>query len=258
MINLSEVNQKLKSRYDYYQSRLSELQKKTVHINSNSVYSSPNSDLQSHLKNSLYQLESLKREKDLLDSTNAKALEDLQNQKKAYLNRLNSLKHENTSLKSRRKSKSISSIPSESSENSEILSLKKKIMDLENTHNKNQEKIKELQQSVKRSKKFPVEAETSELTEESKLLSKLQKTENQLQNIIRSNETKYKQIVKELEGNLEKLNSDKIVLQMKILKTTQQERLLQMTIEQDMDEGHNQSFADANFLYKPSIKALYH
>ena len=75
---------------------------------------------------------------------------------------------------------------------------------------------------------------------------------------IKSNELKFKQKFKEIEAIDLKLNSDIICLRMKILKTTQQERLLELALNQNKDgnpSDHN--YNDANFLYKPSIKALY-
>lgn len=255
---IEEVNQKLKDRFDYYQARVSDLERKSARAIPKLVLQTPSKNLESMLKSSISHLESLKREKSLLESSSTKTLQDLENQKKQYQNRLNILKSENNSLKSRSKSKSIPSSTSEKEDQIEIENLKSKIQDLENTHKKNQETLKDLQSAQKKVKKKSLDEETIEENEETKELKKLQKAENHLQTLIRSNENKYKQMVKDLESTIEKLKNDKVVMQMRILKTTQQERLLQMNIEQGESELNDRSIADANFLYKPSLKGLYH
>ena len=255
---IEEVNQKLKDRFEYYKARLSEFEGKSACRIPKLAMPVPGMNLESKLKSSVSYLDSLKREKSLIESNQIRTLQELESQRKLLETRLNILRSENNSLKFNSKAKSGAS---KITEKEEAETWRSKIQDLENTHKKNQEMIRDLQSAQKRLKKKQVEEENpeeKEEDEETKELKKLQKAESHLQNIIRSNENKYKQVVKDLELALEKLSNDKVVLQMKILKTTQQERLLQMTIEQGDSEWNDRSFADANFLYKPTLKGLYH
>ena len=142
----------------------------------------------------------------------------------------------------------------------EVIFYRKKVAELEIKHEKNLKSLKELGQQLHEregdlSNSPKKESEPDDMDEE-KTYEKLCKIEKNLKTAIKTNYFKFKQKQKEYEAIEQKLSSEKITLQMKILKTAQQERLLELSISQNLNsKEHN--YTDANFLYKPSIKALY-
>jgi chromosome segregation ATPase len=249
---LEEMNHKLKDRYEFYKVRLADVSRKSAHFNPK-LFPKKHQALQESLKTLQNALEILKKEKESLSGPASKNLSDLEEQKKSLELKIKSIKIENEAIRSRLKQKESSE---ESIINPEVIGLKKRVAELEAAHEKNLQTIKDLQKVQKEKENSRKSAgKESEDTGPESQTEKLSKLEQNLRTMIKSNENKFKSLLKELETTVEKLNSDKICLQMKILKTTQQERLLQMTLDKKESEP---SFADANFLYKPSIKSLYH
>lgn len=175
---------------------------------------------------------------------------DLEEQRIHLEGKLKLLKIENEALKIKQNKKNESS-GVEKEILAEIENYKKRIEEMQKQHDKNLQVIRNLKE--KRGDLSAVEGTDAG----DKELEKLWKIEKNLKSSLKSSDAKYKQMLKELENNAEKLNADKICLQMKILKTNQQERLLQMTIDKSLGDGEH-NFTDANFLYKPSLKGLYH
>lgn len=255
--SLEDLNQKLKSRYDFYQKRISEVSRRSAHFIPNILLSNKTSTLKETLRKLQKELENLKREKESLFNPNAKTLKELEELKYKFEKKIKTLKDENSALKLKKLKNAEEE--NEKTQNEELNMLRKKVKEMENTHDKNLRNIEGLKDKLYSGKKGGKLVRSSEIGAEENDADKLRKIESNLKNFIKSDAAKYKGILKELESSLEKLNSDKICLQMKILKTKQQERLLQLSIDQGNDGRQNESnYADANFLYKPSIKSLYH
>lgn len=196
----------------------------------------------------MHQLESLKKDYNSFSHKEIKFSPGLEAQKLSLEKKLLQVKAENEMLKEKNKVKSFEDTEIEKELLSSINKYKQKIYKLEEQHLKNSQILK----SLKGKKSPEIDPEDSE-----KNMEKLMKIEQNLKSSLRSSDLKYQQKLKELENTAEKLSADKVCIQMKILKTSQQERLLQMTIDQTLGVNEH-SFNDANFLYKPSIKALYH
>ena len=255
--SLEDLNQKLKSRYDFYQKRISEVSRRSAHFIPNILLTNKTSTLKETLRKLQKELENLKREKESLFNPNSRTLQELEELKSKFDKKIKTLRDENSALK-QKKLKNVEE-ENEKTQNEELSMLRKKVKELENIHEKNFKTIEGLKDKLDAEKKVGKQGRPSEIGGEEKDVDKLRKLENNLKNFIKSDAAKYKGILKELESSLEKLNSDKICLQMKILKTRQQERLLQLSIDQGNDGRQNESnYTEANFLYKPSIKSLYY
>lgn len=242
---INEENSKLKERFQVYKNRLNEITKKNYLPD----LTKKNSALKETLNGAVLRLEALKRDKDTFSIQNLGNSGNLEEQKQALEQKLMRVKAENEYLKEKKRNQCSENTEIEKELLASIAKYKQKILELENQHIKNKQILK----SLKDRKNSPdPDHETNE-----KSLEKLWKIEKNLKSSLKLNDLKYKQKLKELENTAEKLSADKICIQMKILKTTQQERLLQMTIDQNLSNNEH-SFNDANFLYKPSIKALYH
>ena len=142
----------------------------------------------------------------------------------------------------------------------EFLTYKRKVFELERKHENNQKIIKELENKLTELKdERKIDDNSYKLESDlEKSYHKLCKKEKYLIGCIKTNEVKYKQKIKECDTFSQQLSSERICLQMKILKTAQQERLLELALKQNEDEipiEHN--YHDAHFIYKPSIKSLY-
>ncbi|OMJ92751.1 hypothetical protein SteCoe_4379 [Stentor coeruleus] len=87
---------------------------------------------------------------------------------------------------------------------------------------------------------------------------KLQRYYEILKKSCRVNQAKNKQRYKQLQELEQKLRQDNFFLRIKILKTKQQERLLDLPFTNNTGgESLIHNYTDPNFLYKPSIKGLY-
>ncbi|OMJ77588.1 hypothetical protein SteCoe_22796 [Stentor coeruleus] len=254
---LTMQNAKLKERYEFYKTRFTEISKKT----------SPTPPPQKTQKNilndalisSMQHLESLKREKESYLKKQQKIISnspnELEFQKKQLEQKIKQLKSENSSLrKSQVHNQTFHSSEKTIEISNQITQTQKRIAELESIHTNNQKTIKLLES------KLPPEIldQSSATIDNEKLYTKLCKIEKSLQSTLKNNDTKFKQKIKELEAQEQKFNSEKVCLQMKILKTSQQERLLEMTLNQNSENISEHNYTDANFLYKPSIKGLYH
>ena len=227
--------------------RFNEISKKAV------PYSFPKKSnvLKEVLASSVQKLEVLKKEKESFLTQKLKNPSDLEDQRIHLEGKLKQLKMENEALKSKKENKKNEPSGVEREILNEIDNYKKQIEEMQKQHEKNLQIIRSLKE-----KRGDLSArEGSEAGD--KELEKLWKIEKNLKSSLKSSDAKYKQMLKEMENNAEKLTADKICLQMKILKTNQQERLLQMTIDKSLGDGEH-NFTDANFLYKPSLKGLYH
>ena len=257
---MSEQNKQLKERFNFYKSRFNEITKKSISSTPNSVNSN-NSVLKDALMVSLQKLDNLKKEKEFYSnqkfSTQERNAQDLEVQRKQLENKIKQLKQENERIK---KSSTKEESSGQIDYTNEISSYKKKIFELEAKHEKNLRTLKELEQKLKKQDSFKSKKENFDVLDSAGLEKKYQKLcklENFLKKSIKSDELKYKQRLKELETEEQKISAEKVCIQMKILKTTQQARLLELSISQNHDTSDD-NYPDANFLYKPSIKALYH
>lgn len=250
-------NAKLKERYEFYKTRFTEISKRT----------SPTPPPQKNQKNvlndalisSMQHLESLKREKESYLKKQQKIISnspnELEFQKKQLEQKIKQLKSENSSLKKTQiHNQALYSSEKTIEISHQITQTQKRISELDSIHANNLKTIKFLESQL------PPEIldQSSTIKDNEKLYTKLCKIEKSLQSTLKSNDAKFKQKIKELEAQEQKCNSEKVCIQMKILKTSQQERLLEMTIHQQSENTKDHNYADANFLYKPSIKGLYH
>ena len=247
---------RLKERFQVYKNRLNEVRKR----NCLPDVSKKNMGLKETLNSAVLRLEALKRDKEgssgPLPLPNGE-VQDLDQQRQALEQKLMRVKAENEYLKEKKRNQSYENTEIEKELLASIHKYKQRVLDLEAQHAKNKQVLRSLKDPKHSLDPDPnpnpdLDPETNE-----KGLEKLWKIEKNIKSSLKSNDLKYKQKLKELENTAEKLSAEKICIQMKILKTTQQERLLQMTIDQGSSNNEH-SFNDANFLYKPSIKALYH
>lgn len=221
--------------------------------------SSPNV-LKESLSISIQKLNAARKEKELYMKNAHKIIIktpfELEFQKKQLENKIKLLTDENKALRQVVEFKN----PDKKTDlTQEIILCRKKISELEVKHEKNVKVLKELEGKLGDPKtviKEGIFSGTDE--EEEKTYQRLVKIEKILTSSLKANENKYKQKQKEFEVDEQRLASEKICLQMKILKTTQQERLLDLSISQNNGrDSRDHNYTDANFLYKPSIKALY-
>lgn len=249
-------NHKLKQRYDYFKARFDEVSKRASASLPRTI-KAQRSILQEALMSSINQLNLYKKEKEFYIRKQLKipkiSLNDLELEKKTLKQKIQHLKSENSSLKT----PSEIEYYSQSSEKTiklayEISCIKKKITELQQTHDKNQKIIKILEDQTG---DFGITANAIINENESNRLSNYEKN---LKYSLKKNQAKYKQKIKELEEEEQKCNYEKVCLQMKILKSNQQERLLEITLCQQRENVSDFRYADANFLYKPSIRALYY
>lgn len=196
----------------------------------------------------MQRLEGLKSECNNFSHKDFKYSPGIEAQKLALEKKLLQVKAENEMLKEKNKGKTFEEAEIEKELMASIENYRKKISILEDQHMKNSQILK----SLKGKTSPELGPENSE-----KNMEKLWKIEQNLKSSLKSSDLKNQQRLKELENTAEKLSADKVCIQMKILKTSQQERLLQMTIDKNLGDNEH-SFNDVNFLYKPSIKALYH
>ena len=143
---------------------------------------------------------------------------------------------------------------------SEYLQCKKNVKELEKKHEKLTSIVQEINENSTSKKN---EKETLNLIMQIKL-----ETENEQEKLTKhyeilkksyvSNESKFKNQLKAYEILDQKLSQDLICLKMKILKATQQERLLEITTNPTESSGIiSQSSVNTSFLYKPSLQRLY-
>lgn len=255
---ISLQNIKLKQRFELYNSRFINISQRNSASFASSTLS-PNAQkntLKKLLKLSLNKLNQLKEEKQFLIKKQQKIIknsqQELEFQKSYFEQKIAQLKLENLALKASKEELLQKRINEKAIEMfNKISNSQKRILELENFHLKNQKIIKKLESQVQ------AENPTISYQESEILYNKLCKTYKTLEASIKSNEAKYKQKIKELETQDQKINSEKICLQMKILKTAQQQRLLEINLYQQAENTNNHNYNDANFLYKPSIKSLY-
>ena len=87
-------------------------------------------------------------------------------------------------------------------------------------------------------------------------IKKLQKHTEILEKKIKSNQLKFAQELKDLLEQKEKTERDTVILQMKVLKMKQKDRLLDIS-QKSLTPTERQSYSKVGFLYKPSINQLY-
>ena len=231
----------------------------------------------------IQKLEQQDSEKPEIFKKNSKKLEnnvgELKFKKIKLEQQIANLLKENLSLKG---NQNIENIESQKNENlkSEMLLLKNLVSELESKHEENQKTIKINEEILEKISKIPKNSEksfekpsknekSSKNSEKSSknsekkvsadnLHKKLLKKLNSLQNNFKANESKYKQKLKEYESIEKELSQSRVCLQMKLLKAKQQERLLEIAVNQSkISEKGESTYTNPNFLYKPSIKGLY-
>lgn len=249
----------IQQRYDFYSRRFEEIKKKTPSPtmftrNSSSEFLQKKKELNDLTK----KLEIIHKEKSRLTKSQPrlpkKSIGEMWLVKRRLEEQISSAKELNQKLKSNRKN--IQKITDNVITN-EYNKTKKLVEELDFAHKSKRTMISELKKNLSPE----VESEDShniEKTSQETEYIKLQRYYKIMKKKYRANEAKNKQKYKELQELELKLQQDKVCLQMKILKTKQQERLLDLSFTHNNDGDtliHN--YTDPSFLYKPSIKGLY-
>jgi hypothetical protein len=165
------------------------------------------------------------------------------------------LTEENEGLKYEQNLQSVCWKPAEVDD---VAKLKAKLKELESERNE-QLKIltkirdKEFFEKCVRDQEF---FENEVLARKRKKISKMKKFLEILEKQIRSNQVKFAQEVKELMDLQEKLERDKVMIQIKVLKMKQKDRLLDIS-QNSFTPTERNSYSKVGFLYKPSINHLY-
>lgn len=144
------------------------------------------------------------------------------------------------------------------SEMDEVLKLKKMMRDLQ-VEREEQLKILQLIKDKEFYEKCVRDHEYFEKTiinRKINQIKKLQKHSEILEKKIKSNQIKFAQELKDILEQKEKIERDTVILQMKVLKMKQKDRLLDIS-QKSLTPTERQSYSKVGFLYKPSINQLY-
>ncbi|OMJ67164.1 hypothetical protein SteCoe_35743 [Stentor coeruleus] len=249
----------IQQRYNYYSGRFNEIKKKTLSPtvftrNSSSEFLQKKKELNDLTK----KLEIVHKEKTRLTKSQPrlpkKSIGEMWLVKRRLEEQVSSAKELNQKLKANRKN-----LQKKTDEviTNEYNKTKKCLEELELDHKSKCIMISELKKTLGPEDDYKDLNNIGSTNQEAEYI-KLQKYYKIIKKSYRANETKNKQKYKELQELEQKLQQDKVCLQMKILKTKQQERLLELSFTHNTDENtliHN--YTDPSFLYKPSVKGLY-